>query len=316
MLLYLRNTDSDISAVKLLTQVAGSGEVVRTSNMLSSGVANVHSYVTGVLSNTRIPTGTWQFTLHGRLDPSEDTFPDEVDYRVQIYRRRSGINTLISTSPYSAKINGTTYSDRNISWSVNWFDLIVGDELYITIQARDSFSDSKIQYKIESITTTQTSKITLPAPIFPSTHQADSLLSSSSTKLHTTDTVRASVLTRLHTTDTFLKLNVGTPDWVTPTDQETIEQSEPLVFTIPEAPHPLHFEINVDRVDTFDSIDLRVYDSRPDQTNWEYWDGSAWETTPSTGVPTMYIGNQARYIPQDITEGTWYRRIRAISVEA
>ena len=99
--------------------------------------------------------------------------------------------------------------------------------------------------------------------------------------------------------------------WTTPPDGEGIDQRETFAFLMrPPMAGPMHFEINLDKVATFDGPDLIVVKSHLDQMGWEYWNGE-WMTVPQSGVPEMFAGNEARYTMQvSLSAGTWFRRVR------
>jgi hypothetical protein len=101
--------------------------------------------------------------------------------------------------------------------------------------------------------------------------------------------------------------------WTTPGDTVQITSTEALHFLMPvAAAGEMHFEIQLDKVATFDGGDLAVVRSHADQTGWEYWDGGQWLAVPQDGVSNAYCGNEARYtIQTPLTNGTWYRRVRA-----
>lgn len=105
---------------------------------------------------------------------------------------------------------------------------------------------------------------------------------------------------------------VGTPHWTTPADNTQITSTPVLAFIIPQATAPMHFQIELDRVNTFDSVDLSTFDSNNDNTNWEYWDGDSWEPVPVGGVSQSFAGNEARLtISNPLATGEWFRRVRA-----
>lgn len=107
---------------------------------------------------------------------------------------------------------------------------------------------------------------------------------------------------------------VGVPVWTTPGDDVEITDTTPtLNFTMPGAVGPMHFWIELDTVDTFDSGAYRVHKSQSDQTGWEYWDGGAWQPIPQSGVANTYAGNEARYtIQTPLSNTTWYRVVSAV----
>jgi hypothetical protein len=103
---------------------------------------------------------------------------------------------------------------------------------------------------------------------------------------------------------------IGACVWTTPGDTVVIGQNERLAFLIPFAYRTMVFEIQLDRVATFDSPELRRIHSILDP-GWEYWDG-AWVPMSSLGVDPAFAGNEARYtIVDPLLGGTWYRRVRA-----
>jgi hypothetical protein len=112
------------------------------------------------------------------------------------------------------------------------------------------------------------------------------------------------------TIDAFIK-NLGVCVWTTPGDSVVIGQNETLAFLIPVAGQNMHFEIQLDRVASFDSPELRVVESHRHLAGWEYWDG-VWVPIPQAGVDPSFVGNEARYTVQEpLVGGLWYRRVRA-----
>lgn len=104
------------------------------------------------------------------------------------------------------------------------------------------------------------------------------------------------------------------PVWTGPPNNTTVADMTPtLEFTMPpSAATDMYFQIQLDKVNTFDGADLRTYTSFPDATGWEYHNGTAWVAMPATGVPAASAGNAARFtVPTPLSTGTWYRRIRS-----
>ena len=102
----------------------------------------------------------------------------------------------------------------------------------------------------------------------------------------------------------------GLPTLIEPQDSATIYDSQPsFVFTIPTDTdnNNLHFKLQIDIVNTFDSGNLRAYESINsslgiynqfiwnqsiysassigDYSLWEYFDGANWQNMGSIGVP-------------------------------
>jgi len=102
------------------------------------------------------------------------------------------------------------------------------------------------------------------------------------------------------------------PVWTTPADTVTMANQPELKFTMPYLAAPLFFELELDKVATFNGGDLREIRSDLSQTGWDFWNGTTWEAVAPTGVPAAYAGNEARHTVQtSLSAGTWYRRVRA-----
>jgi len=102
------------------------------------------------------------------------------------------------------------------------------------------------------------------------------------------------------------------PVWTAPADGAHMVPSPDLTFTIPAVGDGIHFWLELDTADTFDTGALRTYRSDLDQTGWDYWDGGVWADVPAGGVGSAYAGNEARLsVPTPLTSATWYRRVKA-----
>ena len=101
--------------------------------------------------------------------------------------------------------------------------------------------------------------------------------------------------------------------WTTPGDTVQINPDATLHFLMPRAAaRNMHFEIQIDTVDTFYGVDLRIIKSHSDLTGWEFWDGGTWQPINQAGVSNSYCGNEARYtIQTPLGNDMWYRRVRA-----
>ena len=148
---------------------------------------------------------------------------------------------------------------------------------------------------------TQTASLTADAVLFKAqsaTFTADAVLRATQTASFTLDAVTGFV---------------GRCIWTTPENHASMSQTPTLAFLMPASTGPMHFHIELDTVDTFDSPDLRTYLSRTDQTGWEYWDGGAWQPITQPGVDPSFGGNEARLTIGDppLTTAIWYRRVRA-----
>jgi len=102
------------------------------------------------------------------------------------------------------------------------------------------------------------------------------------------------------------------PIWTTPADAVAIIPSPELQFIMPDMGGTMHFELELDTVTTFNSVNLQDFRSDLNQTGWDFWNGAAWVPVPPTGVPAIYAGNEARYTVQTpLSSTTWCRRVRA-----
>lgn len=99
------------------------------------------------------------------------------------------------------------------------------------------------------------------------------------------------------------------PTWVSPSDGSSIQPNTALVWKSLASASNAHFQIELDTTDTFDSPSLVRRRSFLD-SGFEYWDGSAWTSIGSSGMPSAATGANVRYTPIGQTPGTWFRRVR------
>jgi hypothetical protein len=100
--------------------------------------------------------------------------------------------------------------------------------------------------------------------------------------------------------------------WTTPADTVSMSTTPQLQFDSPASAVAQHFYMELDTANTFDTGNLRTYDSSVTQTNWAYWDGDSWEAMPAAGLASTYAGNEVRYtVTSALASATWYRRVRA-----
>ena len=95
------------------------------------------------------------------------------------------------------------------------------------------------------------------------------------------------------------------PSLITPTNGYFQKDDTPqFVGEIPDDPNPsgvyskVHVKLEVDTVDDFNSLDLRVFESRLDQVGWEYQNATdTWVVIPATGIQLAanIIGNGIRF---------------------
>jgi len=143
---------------------------------------------------------------------------------------------------------------------------------------------------------------------------ADAIIEQAQAGSVTADAIVAGTIAGSFTADAYIPgEGLAAAIWVSPADTSTIGAYPVLVFTTPTGgTHPYHFNMQLDKVATFDGGDLRDLKTNVDVTGWEYFDGGGWQPLPATGMPIAYAGNDARYTVQTpLTTGTWYRRVRA-----
>jgi hypothetical protein len=105
---------------------------------------------------------------------------------------------------------------------------------------------------------------------------------------------------------------IGLPVWTTPADTVSMSTTPDLKFNSPASASKQHFYMQLDTANTFDTGNLREYDSSSSQTNWTYWDGASWTALPSDGLPIAKAGNEVDYtVTSALSAATWYRRVRA-----
>ena len=113
------------------------------------------------------------------------------------------------------------------------------------------------------------------------------------------------------------------PTLVSPASGYFYKDTTPtLTFTIPNPVScysKMHFKVELDSVNTFDSSDLITFESRLDQTGWEYEDSSSvWHDIPADGVDVpsdhTLVGNNVRFTVQTdqrLTRKVYYWRALA-----
>jgi len=104
-------------------------------------------------------------------------------------------------------------------------------------------------------------------------------------------------------------VNITKPVLVTPTNVGSSGTSVVFVWEIPtnSASKNIHSYIEIDTVDTFDSVNLVTKKSYQD-SGFEY-DNGGFIAYPSTGVTSTYYDEQARFTVT-LASGTWYWRVR------
>jgi len=67
----------------------------------------------------------------------------------------------------------------------------------------------------------------------------------------------------------------------------------------------IHTHIEIDKTDnTFNDLEKDLYSFR--DSDFEYWNGSSWQTYPTSGISSTYYGNQARVLVTLTTGNKWW----------
>ena len=151
--LYLLNDSaSDPATARQLSLTAQTGNNTFSSGNLGTSFATIFRWATEGYGNQTIAAGDWTITIRCRLDESFDTFNNETQARILLYRREGTSNTLIGTSN-TVDINRIGFGDYGqrvftIS-SVAQQALASDDDIYFELQALDDNSDSRLQINVE-----------------------------------------------------------------------------------------------------------------------------------------------------------------------
>ena len=234
------------------------------------------------------------------LKTQEFTFTADAWMILTVEDTLTADSILFATLPFSFSADSVLFDTVEQTFTA---------DAILTETTEDTLTADSILFKTSEVT------FTADSTLFDTIEQsltADSILFKTSEFAFTADSILLEETSDSFTADSEL-VNVGTPHWTTPLDTATISTTPVLAFTIPEAISAMHFNIEIDSVATFDSPgDLRIYKSSDDQTDWEYWNDSAWTPVPASGVPNTYAGNEARLtVSSPLSSGNWYRRVRA-----
>ena len=103
-------------------------------------------------------------------------------------------------------------------------------------------------------------------------------------------------------------LCISVTELVTPTNLSLQASPTYFVWEIPSCcqNRNIHAHVQIDKTDdTFGDLEKDLFSYR--DSDFEYWDGGAWQTYPTTGVTSTYYGNQAR-VQISLTGGNkWWR---------
>lgn len=266
-------------------------------------------------------SGNWNFGI-----PSTATITG-IEVRIEGKYTGSGINRILGVEvTYDGGTNWSSTRDfEPTSTSDADYTLGSSSDLWGTSPSVSDIEDNgslyiKLRSDSLSVTSIDVDHVEMRIHYaFTKTHTTDALIQDAFESSHTTNSYLQTSSTPSHTTDAYLELVVSQPTWVSPADTASVTTaSEPLVFTIPTSDHKVHFELEIDTANTFDTVDLITKQTWQDQANWEYHNGSTWVAFPADGVDaSVYAGNNARYTPTSLSQGTYYRRIRGrATVEA
>lgn len=141
------------------------------------------------------------------------------------------------------------------------------------------------------------------------TFTADALLRATLTKTFEVDALlKAQGLTKTFAVDSLI---LGGPAIVSPDGGSSETSPVYLVFTTSDLGTGLkrHFLLELDKTSSaFGDLELDL-NSYTSQTNWQYWDGGAWQSLPAAGLDPAYYGNNVRY-QATLTDGNKWWRVR------
>ncbi len=125
-------------------------------------------------------------------------------------------------------------------------------------------------------------------------------------KLFTIDAILVNRFTKTFTIDAVL---FGAPTIVSPDGGSSESSPVYLRFTTSNVALGLkrHFLLELDKTSSaFGDLELDL-DSYKSQTNWQYWDGGAWQSLPAVGLDPAYYGNDVRYNATLTDSDKWWR---------
>jgi hypothetical protein len=140
------------------------------------------------------------------------------------------------------------------------------------------------------------------------TFTADSVLISSVSQAFVADALLLTSTSNTFTADAYLLV---APVWTTPILGDPIDATQTFAFMSPPSASDQHYQMEFDKVDTFDSVFYILVDSSADQSDWQYFNDTTWVALPSTGVPAAFSDNEVRVTVTLPSGGRWYRRVRA-----
>ena len=246
--------------------------------------------------------------------------------------------TLNNGAEYRLVIKSPSSVDTNNSWEVGYsgFDAGYGDETYggtsshgeRSINGGSSWSsrtwdthfrfDNTASYektftidaflKASGLTKTFTANAWIGMSQFDKTFTADAILKGTYTKEFEADALlKASGLTKTFEVDAII---LGGPAIVSPDGGSSESSPVYLVFTTVGTPVvglKKHFLLELDKTSSaFADLELDL-DSHQSQTNWQYWDGGAWQSLPAAGLDPAYYGNDVRYQATLTDSDKWWR---------
>lgn len=165
-----------------------------------------------------------------------------------------------------------------------------------------------------TLTKTFTADALVGFATYTKTFTVDAILKATSTKTFSADALLKSTTTKVFTADAVLILSV--PLIVSPKDA-SVESSPVYMVATSSQYNPgagkKHFNLQIDKTSSaFGDIEIEA-NSFTSQTNWQYWDGAAWQSMLSDGLDSAYFGNNVRY-QATLTAGSKWWRIRELNL--
>ena len=271
----------------------------------------------GDISWVRISSGV-RYTIGDNFSPPDrDTAPGVDGSTIELWALDEGAGTAAAASVNSPENDGTIVDGA-------WYTVQGAPTIDAIIQATTSDNVTADAVILRTVVDSVDAEAVILAGLISgitgdaaiakaasSSITADAIVEAASgTKTITADAILQAAQSKSITADADIG-RIGRCTWVSPADGVNMSTLPVLVFIMPDSVGNMHFHLQLDTVDTFDSGDLREFKTNHSLTGWEYYDGDSWEPFPAAGVPNTYSGNQARYTVQtDLTLTTWYRRVR------
>jgi len=328
--------ESDTWTVIVSSATTYTENIASNSFVLATSEKNLESisFVKTSSSNNLESNSIIKLTTDNNLESNSTILQTGVSNLTSIsYVTRQGEENSIVLDSYIKKLANTKNLDSDSWVSVEISNSLVSDSFILTALSNNLTSDSYIKSTLSanivsnsSILATSSNNLTsdslIVGDVTVNIISDSSILATTTKNLSSDSFVKKTSEENLVTDSIVLKIiavNIVSDSEVLTGIERTIlvspicgtSEQSPVTFVwevpIDTLGSAVHSRIELDTVNTFDSGDLKVYESFRD-SGFQY-DNGGWISYPVTGVTSTYYGNQARIeIPLDT--GTWYWRVR------